>query len=308
MKTKARIYTILADDGGVVSGETISEQLGISRVSVWKHIKAMMKEGIDISSSSKGYLLHIDPDNLNPLGCGLWRDRLHYFVETTSTMDEANQLARNGCPDFTVVVAETQTAGRGRMRRSWDSASGGLFFTVVVRPDVPVQQASLVNLAAAVEMNRLLIELYGIDSRLKWPNDILVGDRKICGILSQMSSEGDLVDYISIGIGLNVNNEPDLVEPRAVALKKLLGRPVDRKGILIGFLEAYQKRLSHFDGDEVIRAWKAHNVTIGRQVRVVTIREIYEGKAVDMNETGGLVLAFDDGSTKTVVHGDCFYQ
>ena len=308
MKTKDLIFNILSEADEVISGEKISDLLGISRVSVWKHIKALVRDGIAVTSSSNGYLLTPDSDSLNPLGFGDWKDYIHYFKETTSTMDEALILARQGCPGFTIALAGRQTQGRGRMQRVWTSDDGGLFFTVVIRPEIPVSQASLVNLAAAVELNKLLRRSYGIEAHLKWPNDILVGTLKICGFLSQMESEGELVGYLSVGIGLNVNNDPNTNESRAVSMKNILGKTVPRKELLIDFLDTYRTRIESFDGAEIIREWKENNATIGRQVRVVTIQKTHEGKAVDIDKHGGLVLEKADGSRETVIHGDCFYR
>jgi BirA family biotin operon repressor/biotin-[acetyl-CoA-carboxylase] ligase len=131
-----------------------------------------------------------DPDSLHPWAFDAWQDRIHYFEETTSTMDEAMALARKGCPDFTVAVAQRQTRGRGRMQRTWLSADGGLYFTVVVRPDIPMMLAGLVNLAAAIDMADLLRSMHRVDAQLKWPNDILVGNHKICGIVPDGSRRG----------------------------------------------------------------------------------------------------------------------
>lgn len=307
MTTREKIYRILAGSDVVVSGEKLSEALGISRVSVWKHIKGMVGDGIPVVSSPKGYRLDNDPDSLHPLGFDRRRTSVHYFRETGSTMDEALELARHGCPGMTVVVADRQRQGRGRMRREWDSAGGGLYFTIIVRPEIPVLRASLVNLAAALELCLLLQEEYAIQARLKWPNDILVDGKKICGLLAQMGTEGDLVEYLSIGIGLNVNNEVDAVNTPAVSMKQILGEKVPRREVLLGFLDRYERRLEQFDADEVIALWRRNNTTLGRQVRVKTVRETHKGKAVDIDELGGLILEAPDGSWQTVVHGDCFY-
>ncbi|MBM9606235.1 biotin--[acetyl-CoA-carboxylase] ligase [Desulfopila inferna] len=307
MNPKDKIYNLLRDADDVLSGERISEELGTSRVSVWKHIQGMVKSGIPIVSSPKGYLLSSDPDSLNPLEFGDRKDQIHHFGEILSTMNEAIKLAQQGCPEFTVVVAERQTQGRGRMERVWASADGGLYFTLVLRPIVPVMLAGLVNLAAAVEMAALLGS-YGITASLKWPNDILVGTHKICGFLSQMESEGDLLRHLNIGIGLNVNNDPKKEEPSAVSLRELLGRQVPRREILINFLNRFEKRLENFDAATVIEDWKAGNSTIGQHVRISTLRTTVEGVAMDINGDGALILQMDDGSHQTVVHGDCFYQ
>ena len=307
MDQKEKIYTILKEAEDVFSGEKISSLLGISRVSVWKHIKGMIHSGIPIVSSPQGYCLTPDPDSLLPWDFGIWQDRVHYFQEISSTMDEATDLARRDCPDFTVVVAEKQTQGRGRMKRVWFSGDGGLYFTVVVRPDIPVMQASLVNLAAAVEMAALLRSSYDVQASLKWPNDILVDRAKICGILSQMETEGDGISHLRIGVGLNVNNSPELEEPAAVSLKTLLGRPLSRRKILVAFLNNFKKRLADFDPGSMIAEWKSNNSTIGRHVNISTLKTTTQGSAVDIDSNGGLILQMADGSRETVIHGDCFH-
>ena len=308
MDPKQTIYNILNRADGVISGETLSAELGVSRVSIWKHIQGLVKSGISIVSSPKGYRLTRDPDSLVPWAFDTWQDRIHFFQETGSTMDEAMVMARKGCADFTVVVAQRQTRGRGRMQRTWQSAGGGLYFTVVVRPDIPMMLAGLVNLAAAVDMAKLLRSLYQVDACLKWPNDILVDNHKLCGLLSQMEAEGDQVAHMNIGIGLNVNNAPETESPIAISLKALLGRPVPRREILVAFLNIFEKRMLTFDPHVVISEWKSNNVTLGRRVRVITVKDMVEGTAVDVDSHGGLVLQLSDGTRQTVMHGDCFHR
>jgi BirA family biotin operon repressor/biotin-[acetyl-CoA-carboxylase] ligase len=223
-------------------------------------------------------------------------------------MDEAADLAREGCPDFTVAVAQRQTCGRGRLKRAWASADGGLYFTVVLRPEIPIPLAGMVNLAAAVDMADLLRTRYGVDARLKWPNDILVGERKLCGVLSQMEAEGGRVGHLNIGIGLNVNNAPRAEAPNAVSLKALLGRSVPRRQILTAFLDVFSRRVSAFDPQAVIEQWRTLNVTLGRRVRILTARAELEGTAVDVDAHGGLILELADGSRQNVMVGDCFHQ
>ncbi len=306
--TKEKIFALLKECDDVLSGERISAVLGISRVSVWKHIKRMVAGGLPIASSSRGYRLVSDPDSLNPLEFGDRAGRIHFFRETVSTMDEATTLARAGCPDFTVAVADRQSAGRGRMERVWVSESGGLYFTVVVRPDIPVVEASLVNLAAAVEMAELLRTAYKVPAVLKWPNDILVNGLKICGILSRMETEGERIAYLSIGVGLNVNNDAPEQELPAVSVKVVAGHDVPRREILTDFLDRFEKRLGQFDAQSVIADWKKNNMTIGNQVIVKTFKDKVQGRATDIDPGGGLILQLEDGSLQTIVHGDCFQK
>ncbi len=308
MDPKQKIITILNHADRVVSGERLSGALGISRVAVWKHIQGLIHSGVPIVTSSKGYRLQSDPDSLHPWAFGDRQTRIHYFSETTSSMDEAAVLARQGCPDFTVVVAQRQTCGRGRMQREWLSADGGLYFTVVIRSTIPMLQAGLINLAAAIDMADVLRSDYQIAAGLKWPNDILVNKHKICGILSQMEAEGERVAYINIGIGLNVNNAPETEEPVAVSMKALLGRSLPRREILSAFLDRFETRIATFDPQAVIDQWKTLNITIGQRVRVFIINRMIDGTAVDVDAHGGLIVRLGDGSLQTVLVGDCFHR
>jgi BirA family biotin operon repressor/biotin-[acetyl-CoA-carboxylase] ligase len=308
MQPKDKILNLLLQTDSVISGEALSAELGVSRVSVWKHIKKMVQTGIPILSTPKGYRLDQDPDSLLPWMFTTRGSLVHFFEETTSTMDEATALARKGCPAFTVAVAQRQTMGRGRMERSWLSADGGLYFTVVLRPTIPLELSGLVNMSAAVDMAEVLKASYGIDACVKWPNDILVDGGKICGILSQMEVEGDQVSYMNIGIGLNVNNRPEVDEPVAVSMKSLLGKSIPRREILEAFLDLFEKSMTVFKPSDVIDKWRMRNVTLGRTVRVVTVRETVEGTAIDVNSQGALIVQRDDGTQQTVMYGDCFQE
>jgi BirA family biotin operon repressor/biotin-[acetyl-CoA-carboxylase] ligase len=308
MESKQQILSMLKAAGDVVSGETLSAAAGVSRVAIWKHVKALTLSGIPIQATSKGYRLVRDPDSLWPWEFDTRQDRIRFFQETPSTMDEATALARRDCPSFTVVVAQRQTRGRGRLQRTWLSGDGGLYFTVVVRPEITLMQAGLVNLAAAIDMADVLRAQYGVDARLKWPNDILVDHRKICGVLSQMEVEGDQLRYLTIGLGLNVNNGPEIEMPAAVSLEGLLARKVPRRPILTAFLDRFERRMAAFDSDVVIDQWRANTVTLGQPVCVVTIKKRIEGMAVDVDRYGGLTLQLANGSYQTVRVGDCFHR
>lgn len=307
MSSKEKIYAILHDAGDVVSGEEIRARLGVSRVAVWKHIQGMVKSGIAIESSPKGYRLLQDPDSLSAYDFGPGKHRIHIFDQLPSTMDKAIELAREHCPANTVVIAQCQTSGRGRLQRQWLSGEGGLYFSIVIRPDLPIALASIVNLAAAVDMCSVLRVQYGVEARVKWPNDILVNNCKICGILSQMEVEGDQVHFMTIGIGLNVNNSPETSVPDSVSLRSLLGHKISRKNILASFLDRFEKRIMTMDPEEVVREWKEVNCTIGKQVHIKTLRDSCSGTAMDLDTQGGLVLQLEDGSHRTMVHGDCFF-
>lgn len=305
---KGQILSILRRETGVVSGEVLSIHLGISRVSVWKHIKKLQEVGYDIKATPKGYRLVRVPDVLYPWEFGDKEPKIHYFDEVDSTMDIARDLARNQCPHFTVVIAGRQKKGRGRLKRTWLSSEGGLYFTVVVRPKIPPMLSSRINFAASMILAKTLRSLFKIHAMVKWPNDILVAERKISGLLSEMEAEMDRVNFINIGLGVNVNNDPTPYEPMATSLKKILGREVSRKDLLKAFLEDFEHTLNDSDLENVISDWKRYAGTLNRHVRIVTTHEAWEGIAVDVDENGALVLKLSDGSLKRIIYGDCFHE
>jgi BirA family transcriptional regulator, biotin operon repressor / biotin---[acetyl-CoA-carboxylase] ligase len=304
---KKRIFQILQHAGPPVSGEYLSRQLGISRVAVWKHIRGMQAAGYDIQSSPKGYQMTSFSDTPHSWVFGDRSHQVHHFHELPSTMEKAVSLARAGCENFNVVVADRQTRGRGRLQRSWQSDQGGLYFTMVLRPRMAPWAAPLLNLAASLDLAETLTTLYAIDAKVKWPNDVLADDQKIAGILSQMATEADCIHYLCLGIGVNVNNHPSDVSQPAVSVTRLTGKSGSRAKILDGFMDRFERRISEDRLSDVVQEWKLHTLTLGRRVVIQTTRETIEGIAVDLDAMGGLVLSLPDGRKRTVVHGDCFH-
>lgn len=292
-----------------VSGVSLSELLGVSRVAVWKHIDALREAGMGISSSPKGYLLD-EPDDLLLPFCfkEKYQDRIFHFQQTGSTMDEARKLAGEGCPHMSVVVAEQQNLGRGRLNRKWFSAKGGLWFTLILRPDIPPPMAYIYNFAASLSLSQSISSLFGIQVSVKWPNDLLLEGRKLAGLLSEMETRGDMIRFISIGIGINVNNSPEKDEPKAISLRSTLGKTVSRKKILQAFLDDFQNRTERIDCAQIIEQWKQQTSTIGSSVRIETLGETFEGLAVDVDETGALIIKDDGGATRKIIYGDCFHS
>ena len=305
---KGKILKELRSRKDIVSGEYLSSTLGISRVSVWKHIHKLQELGYNVLSASNGYQLIGSPDILFPWEFAGRESSIHYFSVLSSTMDMAKDLARKNCPDFTVVIAGRQTKGRGRLNRQWLSDDGGLYFTLVLRPDIPLPMSSRVNFLASLTLARVLRDMYQIEAAVKWPNDILVDDRKLSGMLSELEAEADRVFFINIGMGINVNNDPTGVEPGAISLKNMLGREISRVRLLSRFLDEFEERLKNAEFENIISEWKQYTVTLQRQVRIVTQREVTEGLAVDVDENGALIVKLADGSFKKIIYGDCFHQ
>lgn len=305
---KARILDNLTQTSSPISGERLSDALGVSRVAIWKHIRQLQDLGYSIEATAKGYRLLNSPDTPFPWVFGERAAHVHYYPEVASTMDTAMTLARGGCPEFTVVAADRQTKGRGRLQRVWQSAPGGLYFTMVVRPKINLSASPLINLAAAVDLADTVHALYGIPAQLKWPNDLLVQERKLAGILSQMAAEPDRIEFVNVGIGINVHNDTRNVVPPAVSVSEIAGAGVSRARILKSFWERFERRMAAGDLHNVVAQWKQRGLTLGRQVRVQTLTETWEGLAIDLDETGGLVLQFPNGQRKTIVYGDCFHD
>lgn len=304
---KGKILKILKAEQGVVSGEAISSELGISMVSVWKHLQKLQELGYNIDASPMGYRLISSPDALFSWEFPDREKKIHFFPEITSTMDIARDFARKGCPHFTVVVAGCQNRGRGRLKRTWLSSQGGLYFTTILRPRISPVLSLRVNFAASLILAQTLNNMFDIDARVKWPNDILVDGRKISGILSEIEAEADIVSFINVGIGINVNNDPTDSEPKAVSLKQLSGSEISRKRLLSDFLDNFENCINSKALDNIIQEWKKYTVTLNRYVKIVTHHEVLEGIAVDLDENGALTLELADGSTKKVLYGDCFH-
>ena len=304
---KGRILSILKEKNRIVSGEILSTKLGISRVSIWKHIHKLREFGYDIETTPNGYKLVNSPDVLFPWEFPDRESKILYFSELISTMDVARDLARNKCPDFTVVIAGRQTKGRGRLKRVWHSSEGGLYFTVIIRPQIPPVFSSRVNFAASLALVRTLRKLYDVNAMVKWPNDIMVNEKKVAGMLSEMEAEADIVTFINVGTGINVNNDPTHEEFEAISLKKITGNQISRKNLLAEFLNEFENKVDVESLEKVIPEWKHYTMTLGRHVKIVTNQEVSEGIADDVDENGALVLKLKNGSTKKIIHGDCFH-
>ncbi len=308
---KSGILEILfRNEGRPVSGELLGQNLGISRVAVWKHIKALTALGHDIHSSSTGYLL-ADPQNLLLPFCfpDPYRQRIFFEPVVETTMDTARHLALSrSAPHMGVVASDRQTRGRGRLNRQWVSEKGGLWFTIILFPDIPPAHAHIFNFAASLCLVKALKSLYDIQISVKWPNDLLAGkNRKLCGLLSEMETRSDIIRFLTIGIGLNVNNNPSLHEARAVSLKDLLGRPVSRRQILLEFLVEFEHCLDTLNPGRIIDEYRQQTSTIGRHVRIETFDTVIEGLATDVDENGALKVLTQDGLLKPIIYGDCFY-
>lgn len=288
-----------------VSGGTLGRQLGISRVAVWKQVQELRKQGYEIASSAKGYRLESAPDALLPGEFPGWESRVHHVDTIDSTMRLARALARRGAENGTLVLAERQTVGRGRLDRSWVSPAGGIYMTLVTRPAVAPALAPRIGLMASVAVAAAVESLCGLPARVKWPNDVLISDRKVCGILAEMEAECDAVHYVNVGIGLNANALVGELQTGAVSLAELLGGPVDRKRLVRAVVEGILARLPRLADASMLDEWRRRAVTLGREVSIACGREPVMGMALDIDSMGALLVRQADGSVIQVVAGDC---
>jgi len=305
---KADIIKKLKSENKALNDEKLSEDLGIFDTTIQQHIRELQDLGYHISETDKGYHLTNEPDVLFPWEFEKRESHIHYFSEVNSTMDVARNMAKDDCPHFTVIIAESQTKGRGRLKRKWISEEGGLYFTIVLRPDVPITLVHMVNFCASLSLAKILQNHFSLNAKVKWPNDVLVDDKKISGLLSEMEADDNGIYFVNIGIGINVNNDPALEEPNATSLKKLLGKDVLRKTILSLFLDEFENSLNLSNVNKIMSQWKKYTMTLGKEVRIVTSRETTEGTAIDVDESGALILKLEDGSLKKIIYGDCFVR
>lgn len=305
-ETRERILTAIAD--GPVSGPELAATLDISRAAVWKHVEALREAGFTVSSGDDGYALDAVPEFGGPaIEYGLDAPfDVEYHDAIPSTNARARELAGRGAADV-VVLADEQTGGRGRLDRSWQSPSGGIWLSVLFRPTVPMARTPVFTLAAAIAVTRAAREA-GVGAVIKWPNDVLVEvdgeERKLVGILTEMEGEADRVSWVVVGIGINANVDPaDLpVAANATSLRAVRDEPVDRRLFTQRVLETFDTVGS--DPDSILRKWRECATTLGKTVRIDTPDGEVTGEAVDIEYPGALVV--DTGDERvSVAAGDC---
>jgi len=308
-----------------VSGEKLSEILGVSRTAVWKCINELKKEGYVIESvSKKGYKLESSPDILNEFEIGYGLNtriigrHICYFKSIDSTNNYAKKSAHEGCEEGTVIVADAQTSGRGRLGRRWESKEGsGIWMSVVLRPSIAPEDVQIMTLAASVAVVTALKRIAGVDAGIKWPNDIIIDGKKVCGILTEMSTEMDRVNFLVLGIGININQKkedfPDELKSTAISLKAYMSENnmsvsnIRRNDIIKNVLLELEKQYENMkrgNTEEIIRKWRENSVTLGRKVKIIYKNDEYEGMARDVTDDGKLIVDCCDGITRAVSSGE----
>ncbi len=304
---KGQILESLRECSEYLSGETLSNQLGVSRVSIWKHIHSLEKDGYVIETVPKGYKLISSPDLLLPYEFPGLEKRIHYFPEIGSTMDVARELAIRGAEEGTIVLAEAQAHGRGRLSREWLSPKGGIYFTLILRPRINPAYAPRINLMASLAVATTIRKLFGLNAELKWPNDVLIAGRKVCGILAEMDAEMDVVNSVNVGIGINANTSIPQFEKTATSLKDALGREISRKEFFSALLVEIERRQALLMEADLLEEWKKFSATLNKDVRIVAPGEVIVGRAIDIDTTGALIVKARNGSLKKAMAGDCIH-
>lgn len=311
-----RILELLEESGEqYVSGELLSRELGISRTAIWKQIRKLEAQGYTIEASPRlGYRLAGRPSRLTmtellgQLAGTTLVSGIKLFETADSTQNIAHKLAEDGAAEGTLVIAEQQTSGRGRMGRSWVSPAGkGIYMSMVLRPSLPLQFAPQLTLLTAVALCRALKELVPVDIGIKWPNDLLIGGKKISGILLESSAEDERIRHVIMGIGISVNMTeedypPELAET-ATSLRIASGDTVDRAAVVGAFVKQFEHlyRLYLREGfATILSLWEALSVTLHKPAKLMTPGGAVEGVPVGLSDSGALLVRLADGSVTPV--------
>ena len=312
---KIRILNYLKSSKDFVSGEEISRALAVSRTAVWKYIKQLQDEGFSIEAiSRRGYRLCKEPDKLFPesvqenLGTKVFGKKIIYLESVDSTMDLASKSALEGAEEGTVICAEQQTKGRGRLGRSWISPKGkGIYFSVILRPRISLAEASQLTLVFAVALCQAIRISTGIKAMIKWPNDILINRKKAVGILTELSAETDRINFVILGVGINVSGKMPLSLPGATCLQEETDKKISRIKLFQEILRQMEEyyELFHKQGFVPIAdVWRSLSATLNTRVKVLEFNKITQGTAVDIDAQGALLIREKSGAIIKKISGD----
>jgi len=303
-----------------ISGEVLAQKLGISRVAVWKQIQRLKDMGYEIiADQNLGYCLISRPDLLIPqevqrvLFTKYIGKEIYYFPELKSTNIMAKEKALHKAErinEGTLIIAERQSAGKGRLGREWFSPAGGIWLSIILYPQLPPSYIPRITLMTAVAVVKAIKICTQIESQIKWPNDILINEKKVCGILTEMSAELDIINWVVVGIGINVNIDhrefPEDIQENTISLKEVSDKEILRVRMVQIFLqefERYYESLKRREFSSILKEWKLYSHTLGRKIRVDMGERIVTGEAVNINEEGALIFKKEDGELIKIISG-----
>ncbi len=306
---KDKIIERLYLEKGFVSGEVISNEYGLSRTAIWKYVKSLREEGYEIESrTKKGYMLVSIPDNINykqiqkDLKTSIIGKEIFYYDSLESTNTKAKEIALQ-INEGALVVADEQTAGKGRLGRKWTSPKNkGLYMSVILKPKTNPANIARLTLLGAAAINLALLDI-GIKSEIKWPNDIVINGKKVAGVLTEMNSELGTINYIVLGIGINVNIDldqiPEELKEKATSLKIIKGEEVDRRELFIRLFtrmdELYREFLQTGEIERAIQICIDNSAVIGKEIVVHQGEDKRQGRAIEINKKGELLVEFETG-------------
>lgn len=315
---KAEILKMLRETDGYLSGQQICEQFGVSRTAVWKVIRQLQEEGYQVEAvRNKGYHIVDSPDiltkeELESLLDTKWAGRpVICYQETDSTNLRAKQMGDEGAMHGTLVVADRQTAGRGRRGRSWSSPPGSsIYMSILLRPEISPEKAPMLTLVMASSVAEGILDCENVDVRIKWPNDIIVNGKKLVGILTELSTQIDYINHVTVGVGINVNltEFPEEIRETATSLRLETGHMVRRAPLIAAVMRRFEENYSRFlqTGDLTLLMERYSSLLINkdREVRILGAREQYCAYALGINEKGELLVRREDGTEEAVYAGE----
>lgn len=316
MQNRAQLLkTLYLTQGKFISGEKLSHRLGVSRTTIWKYIRYLREQGYRIESrTNQGYRLQSTPDLLIPeeLSWRLTSDSFGREIIYRAEIDSTNRLARELADSYdegTIVVAEKQRAGRGRRNRDWYSPAGtGIWCSIILQPVFRPEKAPLLTIIASLAVSRAL-EAKGLNPKIKWPNDVLLNGKKICGVLSELNADLEGIKYAIVGIGVNVNQSefPEHLEDKAGSIYLITGKTLKRACLLVevlDLLEDYYTQLTNDPRTDLLEQWKSRLTMINKRITINSQGRIYRGIARDVSERGELILETESGERRSFWAGD----
>lgn len=315
---KTRILKILRNSDEYISGQSLCNELGVSRTAIWKYMNQLKEDGYIIEASqNKGYKITEYPDILTEAELGslfeneYFGNKIYYYDELDSTNNMAKKKAEDGASHGTLVITECQNGGRGRRGKKWISPSGsGIWMSFILRPEIHPYTASMLTLVAALAAVSALKKIGGLNCNIKWPNDIVVNGKKVCGILTEMSSELDAVNYVIIGIGFNVNTTEFDEDIRTIASSLFLetGLKIKRSQVVADFAKCFEKYYKIFiqtqDMNGLMNEYNSLLINAGKEVKINNIKSEFIGNAIGINERGELLVKKQDGSIENIMSGE----